>query len=70
MIVIEYLGAQPKKPQYRLYDDEGKEVPVLLLSKWSPVYFAAKDSLRPKTAYRVEIAGEGGWKHEFKFTTR
>ena len=70
MIIVEYLGSQPKKPQYRLLDDAGNEVKILMLQKFSPVYFVAEKSLKSRTKYKVEITAQDGFKYEFTFTTR
>jgi hypothetical protein len=70
MIVIEYNGPAPMKPLYKLLDEDGKEVEILMLQKWSPVYFVAKNYLKPGTKYTVEVVGQqNGFKHSFSFTT-
>ncbi len=69
LVVVEYTGAQPKKPRWMLVDPAGSEVETVTLDT-SPICFVAKDPLKGKSLYSVVILGDGGYRFRFTFTTR
>jgi hypothetical protein len=69
LVVVDFGGRLPKQPAWRLLDPEQNPVETLTLDQ-TPICFVAKQALKTKTTYTVEVTAAGGFKHTFSFTTR
>jgi hypothetical protein len=70
VVVADFGGRQPKKPEWRLLDPDKKPVELLNLDTKSPICFCAKSALKGKTQYTVEFVTADGAKFSWSFTTR
>lgn len=70
VLVADFGGRQPKKPEWRLLDPDKKPVEILNLDTKSPICFCAKSALKPKTQYTAEVLSADGMKIAWSFTTR
>ncbi|HZE95998.1 MAG TPA: hypothetical protein VE981_03130, partial [Planctomycetota bacterium] len=70
VIVADFGGRQPKKPEWRLLDPDKKPVEILNLDTKNPICFVAKSALAAKTKYTVEIATADGQRMTWSFTTK
>jgi hypothetical protein len=70
VIVADFGGRQPKKPEWRLLDPDKKPVEILNLDTKNPICFVAKSPLAGKTKYTVEIASADGQRITWSFTTK
>jgi hypothetical protein len=69
VVVIDFVGRQYKKPEWKLLDPGKEPVETLTLDAKNPYCFVAKSPLRPGTKYTVEVASPDGFRHTFSFTT-